>query len=736
MSRLNEREIARRLAEPLDDGPPEGLLDKIKNEIPPVIPVGTQNPLGNVRPFPSLNEAEPPRRQRWLIAASIAIMMIGGLLAWRVLQMRPMEEMESEEPSLESQATAPRDVQQDFDMDAAAPPPAAVMPQPQAENDSAAKEERAQRSELEAMGYSVAPPPPPPPPPPAPMARRDSMELSRPAEVPESFAEEIDVTGESPLLDERRITTGATAAPKAQKRIEGDIEVGVEGGVEGGVVGGVVGGSPGGVINESIEASDHPLRVGGGTTGGTTGGNAEPNDEPYGDNFFESAGTNPFVDTEEDRRSTFGLDVDTASYTVARRYLADGNLPRPDSVRVEEFLNFFDYGDEPPAQGDFAIRAEGAPTPFAPGNHRVLRFNIRGRQIRPEERKPAVLTFVIDVSGSMDMENRLGLVKKSLGLLLDRLRPSDKVGLVVYGSEARVVLHPTHDLDQVRAAVARLHPEGATNAEAGLIMGYELANGYFRPEANNRLILCSDGVANVGNTGPKSILERIGKEARKGIELTTLGFGMGNLNDHLMEQLANQGDGRYAYLDTLDEARRVLVEELEGTLETIAKDARVQVVFNPEVVERWRLLGYENRDIDDDRFRDDTVDAGEIGAGHSVTALYEIKLKAGGQGHKPVANLHLRWRSEAAGKVREEEKLLRLSQMAPSWDRATPGLRLASVVAEFAEILRGSYWARGSSLTDLFQRAQKVSGQLAGTRRAADVAELVTLIDKAARIKR
>jgi Ca-activated chloride channel family protein len=174
---------------------------------------------------------------------------------------------------------------------------------------------------------------------------------------------------------------------------------------------------------------------------------------------------------------------------------------------------------------------------------------------------------------------------------------------------------------------------------------------------------------------------------------------------------------------------------VEGTLETIAKDAKVQVVFNPEVVERWRLLGYENRDIDDDKFRDDTVDAGEIGAGHSVTALYEIKLKAGAQGHKPVANLHLRWHSEAAGKVREEEKLLRLSQFAPSWDKATPGLRLASVVAEFAEILRGSYWARGSSLTDLFQRAQKVSGQLAGTRRAADVAELVTLIEKASRIK-
>ncbi len=732
MSRLNEREIARRLAEPLDDGPPEGLLDKIKNEIPPVIPVGTQNPMGNVRSFPSLNEAAPPRRQRWLIAASIAMMMIGGLLAWRILQMRPMEEMEAEVAPNESAAAAPRDAQErqrDFEVGTAAPPPAAAMPQPQAESDSAAKEERSERPEYEAIGYPVAPPPPPPP---APQARRQA-EPMQPVEVPATAPTARDpwtVLQKKPGVLSDRVNVGGNETGKQSQYVGG-----VEGGVEGGVPGGVVGGMVGGVISESIESNDHPLREGGGTTGGTTGGDAEPNDEPYGDNFFESAGTNPFIDTEEDRRSTFGLDVDTASYTVARRYLADGNLPKPDSVRVEEFLNFFDYGDEPPAQGDFAIRAEGAPTPFAPGNHRVLRFNIRGRQIRPEERKPAVLTFVVDVSGSMDMQNRIGLVKESLVLLLGQLRPADKVGLVIYGSEARTVLEPTHDLKRVEAAVKGLRIDGSTNAEAGLIMAYDLANRFFRPEANNRLILCSDGVANVGNTGPKSILERIGKEARKGIELTTLGFGMGNLNDHLMEQLADQGDGRYAYLDTLDEARRVLVEEVEGTLETIAKDARVQVVFNPEVVERWRLLGYENRDIDDDKFRDDTVDAGEIGAGHSVTALYEIKLKAGAQGHKPVANLHLRWRSEAAGKVREEEELLRLSQFAPSWDKATPGLRLASVVAELAEILRGSYWARGSSLADLFQRAQKVSGQLAGTRRAADVAELVTLIGKAARIK-
>ncbi|HET9227860.1 MAG TPA: von Willebrand factor type A domain-containing protein [Thermoanaerobaculia bacterium] len=693
MSRLSEREIARRLAEPLDAEPPEGLLDKIKAEIPPVIEVGTaikgiNPPGGEVRPFPMPVSTPEPGRQRWLIAATLAMAVVGGLLAWQ-LQFGSMREeaLAVEEPP-EMQSTEDR-LRQDAPLPTvpAGPPPPAAKAAPAGPAD--ADSETAQlKEELRSLGYLGR--------------RQEQYAPAEPMEIPAAVE-----------------------------------EAGVEGGVEGGVAGGMVGGVPGGVVStESYEVAPSAppaMRMKRGMA--TTGGDAEPNDEAYGDTFYKSAGVNPFVDTEEDRLSTFGLDVDTASYTVARRYLSDGNLPVPEAVRVEEFVNFFHYGDEPPARDDFAIRAEGAPTPFAPENHRLLRFNIRGREIRPEERKPAVLTFVVDISGSMEMENRLGLVKRSLGMLLDKLRPTDKVGLVVYGSSARVVVEPTTQLEKVKEAVNQLHTDGATNAEEGLLLGYEVANRYFRPEQNNRIILCSDGVANVGNTGPERILDRIGKEARRGIELTTLGFGMGNFNDHLMEQLANKGDGRYAYLDTLDEARRVLVEELEGTLETIAKDSKVQVAFNPEVVERWRLLGYENRDIADEKFRDDTVDAGEIGAGHSVTALYEVKLKPGARGDKPVANLHLRWRSEQTGRVREEEKMIRLSQLAPSWEGATPALRLASVVAEFAEILRGSYWARGSNLDELFRRAQRISGEWAGNRRAQDVAELVSLIGKAARMK-
>lgn len=712
MSRLKERDIARRLAEPLDAEPPEGLLEKIKAEIPPVVEVGSKTSGGEVRPFPLPAERQrEPRRQRFLIAASLAVMVLGGLLAWKLQffslsRQELAAEMEEAEPP--QTATAQPQAGTVVPPPAPPPPPAAVPPPGRSDAPTEPSEAGSEsRKELEALGYLAKPEP------------------VQPTEVPEAFGEQITVTGESPLLDERRMSARSTV-----QGVEGGVEGGVPGGVAGGVVGGVAGER---IANEQRPASPKVMRQ----KAGTTGGDAEPNDEAYGDVFYQSAGVNPFVDTEEDRLSTFGLDVDTASYTVARGYLEDGNLPVPESVRVEEFVNFFDYGDEPPAREDFAVRAEGSPTPFAPEGYRLLRFNVRGRVIRPDERKPAVLIFVVDVSGSMDMGNRLGLVKSSLGLLLDKLRPADKVGLVVYGSEARVVLEPTHDLARVRSAVDGLHTDGATNAEAGLLLGYEVANRYFRPEGNNRILLCSDGVANVGATGPGSILERIGKEARKGIELTTLGFGMGNYNDVLMEQLADKGDGRYAYLDTVDEARRVLVEELEGTLETIAKDAKVQVAFNPEVVDRWRLLGYENRDIADEKFRDDTVDAGEIGAGHSVTALYEVKLKpgAGGRGDRPVANLHLRWRSEQTGRVREESKLLRLSQLAPSWERATPALRLASVVAELAEILRGSYWARGSSLDELFRRAQVVAAEQRDSRRAQDVAELVSLIGKVARLK-
>jgi Ca-activated chloride channel family protein len=443
-----------------------------------------------------------------------------------------------------------------------------------------------------------------------------------------------------------------------------------------------------------------------------------------------------FTETQVDRLSTFGLDVDTASYTVVRNYLRNGHLPPPAVVRVEEIVNFFSYGDPAPARGAFAIRAEGAPSPFAPGpEYRLLRFNLRAREVKPENRRPAVLTLVIDVSGSMNEGNRLGLVKRAVPLLLEQMRPQDKVGVVVYGNNARVALEPTADREAVRRTVEGLVPEGSTNAEEGLVLGYATASRHFRPGGINRVILCSDGVANVGKTSAEDILARIGAAAKGGIELTTLGFGMGEYNDAFMERLADKGNGRYAYVDTLDEARRVLVDEITGSLTTIARDAKAQVDFNPAVVERWRLIGYENRLIQDRRFRDDSIDAGEVGAGHSVTALYEVKLKPGARPEQRIATFQLRFREPDMGALQETARDLRVADLAASWEQAPAGLRFASVVAELAEVLKRSPEAADLNLKRVLRRLQQVVPAFERSPRAADVVDFVELVRAAVRIQ-
>src|SRR3954451_25150681 len=251
----------------------------------------------------------------------------------------------------------------------------------------------------------------------------------------------------------------------------------------------------------------------------------------------------------------------------------------------------------------------------------------------------------------MAMPERLPLVKQALHLLLDELRDTDQVGIVVYGSAARIVLEHGNasDRERIKEAIDSLGDEGSTNAEAGLRMGYELASRYFKPGAINRVILCSDGVANVGETSPDGIRRSIQDYTKQGIQLTTIGFGMGDYNDTLMEQLADDGDGNYAYVDNLNAARRIFVANLTGTLQVIAKDAKVQVDFNPAVVTRYRLLGYENRDVADNNFRNDSIDAGEVGAGHSVTALYEIELTGKVEG--PAFTVQLRYADPKSGQV-------------------------------------------------------------------------------------
>ena len=491
----------------------------------------------------------------------------------------------------------------------------------------------------------------------------------------------------------------------------------------------------------------------------TTGGTKLPNDEAYDSMFFRNYGVNPFIATDEDALSTFAVDVDAASYTVTRRYIELGHLPPADAVRVEEFVNFFPQGYPRFESEDFRILVDGAPSPFGRGYY-LLRIGLKGREIVEHDRKPAQLTFVIDVSGSMAREDRLELVKRALRLLVDQLRGDDRVGIVVYGTQGRVLLDPValggraagvkgvrpHSDDRgeeepgawgagrrrILEAVDQLSPEGSTNAEQGLRLGYEMARRGYRPEAINRIVLCSDGVANEGLTGPESILARVRTEADRGIHLTTIGFGMGNYDDVLMEQLADRGDGNHYYVDDMDEAHRVFVENLTGTLQTIAKDAKVQVEFDSTRVLRYRLLGFENRDVADRDFRNDKVDAGEIGAGHEVTALYEVKL-APQVTQGTLATVRLRYarpEQDGAGapQVREIERRFDAAALGRRFEEASPRFRLDAAVAEFAEILRGSYWAKEGRLSDVLSVARSAARSLGDETTAG----FVSLVEKAA----
>ena len=463
-----------------------------------------------------------------------------------------------------------------------------------------------------------------------------------------------------------------------------------------------------------------------------SGGNPPSNNEPY-DMFFEDYGVNPSIDTEDDNLSTFALDVDTGSYTVMRNYLNDGYLPPQESVRVEEYVNYFDQGYPfPPPHQAFGIYIDGGPSPFTQTErYDMLRIGIQGYEVPDEERKDAALTFVIDVSGSMDMDNRLGLVKHSLEMLVEQLHRNDTVSIVVYGSEARVVLEPTpgSESGKILSAIYSLHPEGATNAEAGLRLGYGMAMEAYKSDGINRVILCSDGVANVGETGPEAILAEIDHYVEEGITLTTIGFGMDNYNDTLMEQLADKGNGFYAYVDDRDEARKLFIDEITGTLQTIALDAKVQVEFNSDVVKNYRLVGYENRAVDDEDFRDNEVDAGEVGAGHSVTALYEVKLYPEARGR--IATVFMRWEDPDTHQVVEISQDFFADQLAYDFRETDPYFQRAVIVAEYAEILKGSYWAEESSLDDVYDEARRLEDDL---HRDEAMEELVDLLKRARRL--
>ena len=460
-------------------------------------------------------------------------------------------------------------------------------------------------------------------------------------------------------------------------------------------------------------------------------------------NNFQDYGVNPFVDTWEDPLSTFALDVDTASYTVARNFLESGQLPPIEAVRTEEFVNYFDGGYED-VRDEFTVNLEVAPSPFADPHHVLLRVGIQAPRDLSHAAGPESVVLVMDRSGSMgeptgygsESMRRITLAHRAVELLLSGLPRETRVGVVAYESTSATVLEPTvidgnakWIMDKIRAEVT---PGGSTNAESGLVRGYNMALDEADAGRQVLVLLLSDGVANVGATRTDDILESIGERADIG--LSTIGVGLGPFNDELMEQLANQADGTYHYIDTPSEAVRVFVDDLDGLLAYAARDAKVQVEFDPDVVISYRLLGFENRDIEDEEFRDDTRDAGEIGIGHSSTALYEVELTRRTRVERStIATVRMRYERPTTGTIVELATHLPRSAIERSFDAASPHFRLAAVAAEFAEILRASPYAPSRISRELQHQADAVADDLP---RDADAAELASLIATARRLHR
>ncbi len=452
--------------------------------------------------------------------------------------------------------------------------------------------------------------------------------------------------------------------------------------------------------------------------------------EPTDREQYAHEDDNPVKRAAEQPVSTFSIDVDTGSYANVRRFLNEGRLPPRDAVRVEEMLNYFDYDYPLPdsRQPPFQVSTELAPTPWNPKT-RLLAIGVKGYDLPKTRLPPANLVFLIDVSGSMEAPDKIGLLKPALKLLVRQLRPEDKVAIAVYAGAAGMVLEPTPGSQkaQIEAALDRLSAGGSTNGGAGIQLAYNLARDGFVKGGVNRVILATDGDFNVGTVNFEALKNLIETQRKSGVALTTLGFGTGNYNDRLMEQLADAGNGNYAYIDTLQEANKTLVEQMSATLLTIAKDVKIQIEFNPALVEEYRLIGYENRVLRREDFSNDAVDAGDIGAGHTVTALYEIAFKGSGGSlteplryGKPAENaeprgdeiafLRLRYKQPDADASELLEWPIRRDQMLPDWKAASERFRFAAAVAGFGQVLRGGRYTGAFSYDEVLTLARDARG--------------------------
>ena len=480
--------------------------------------------------------------------------------------------------------------------------------------------------------------------------------------------------------------------------------------------------------------------------------------EPLDRENYAHLDPNPVRLVSADPVSTFSIDVDTGAYANVRRMLNEGRLPPQDAVRVEELINYFDYAYPVPedTRRPFSITTELAAAPWN-ADRLLLQIGIKGYEVPVDERPPANLVFLIDVSGSMNDPRKLPLLKQSMKLLTRQLTADDRVSMVVYAGAAGVVLEPTPGDQQAKilTALDRLQAGGSTNGAGGIRAAYQLAREAYRADGINRILLATDGDFNVGTVDFDSLIDLVERERDGGVSLTTLGFGTGNYNDHLTEQLADAGNGNYAYIDNLNEGRKVLVDQVGSTLQTIAKDVKIQVEFNPAVVAEYRLIGYENRMLRREDFNNDKIDAGEIGAGHTVTALYELTLvdsrarlidplrygaepRRAAAGAGEAAFVRLRYKAPDGDVSQLIEQPVRTRDVAA---RPSAELRFAAAVAAFGQLLRGGEYLDDYRYTDVLALAGQARGadphgyrgEFVGLVRLADALDTVNAPDRQAR---
>ena len=560
------------------------------------------------------------------------------------------------------------------------------------------------------------------------------------------LAETITIAGETPTVDLQTARRGQA----------GGVARGVPGGVVGGVAGGVVGGVAGGVVGgvpAPPAAVAAPPPPGARPQGALSyvdrpGGNSIPTPS-LGTESYARVGENPFVRASQEPLATFSIDVDTASYSNVRRFLNQNQLPPADAVRIEELINYFSYDyARPSGSRPIGASLELADAPWNP-RHRLVRIGVKAREIDANRRPPSNLVFLIDVSGSMNTPQKLPLLKSGLKMLVDQLGENDVVSMVVYASATGLVLSPTSGERKsvITQAIDNLQAGGSTNGGAGIQLAYRQATANFIRGGVNRVILMTDGDFNVGITSQAELTSLIEDRAKSGVFLSVLGFGMGNLKDSTMEKLADMGNGHYAYIDTLNEARKVLVEEMSATLVTVAKDVKIQVDFNPGRVEAYRLIGYENRALRPEDFNNDLKDAGDMGAGHTVTALFEVVprgVAVPGPSVDPsvfqpvprtappvvsasgdILVLRVRYKlPEASDSTRMD---VPLADRRTAFSDASPDFRFASSVAAFGMILKNSSYRGEATLGWVLDTATASQGR----DRSGYRDEFVALVQKA-----